>query len=105
MKEEGGALPDQFQPKLNLPRGRGRARDCSGSPRDSGRSKHYQIRRIEIRTVQQIENFCAKLKAESLVESCLFQHREVPRGQARTNQRVPSQVAVETQVASYVGRS
>jgi hypothetical protein len=60
------------------------------------RRKDDEIGSVEICAVQQIEDFCAKLKIETLVDSRVFQDGEIPIYKAGTADRVSAQVAVKT---------
>src|SRR5690242_9990224 len=75
-------LPNQLQSKLNLAGGCGSAGDgsCSagGFCAGTGRREGDQIWRVEVGAVQQIENFCAELQSQALVQRRCFKRGEVP---------------------------
>lgn len=76
-----GASPYQFQSKLNLSRGCRWASDGSSGPRyfctRGGRGENNQIRCVEIRTVEQVEDLGTKLEGESLAQIGRFEGREI----------------------------
>jgi molybdopterin-binding protein len=87
--------PEQLQRKLHLPRRRACAGDRTRCARQSGRvgrgrwRKHNEIRRIEIRAVQQVENLRAKLHVQALAKSRVIQHRKIPGREARPEYLCP----------------
>jgi hypothetical protein len=60
-----------------------------------GWSEHDQVWSVEIGSVQEIEDFGAKLKTEALRDSRVFQNREIPIYQARANERISAQITVK----------
>ena len=60
------------------------------------RSKHDQVRRIEVRVVQQIENFRAKLQVQAFADFRILQHGEIPSSEPRSNIGVSSSITVKT---------
>src|ERR1700722_18770574 len=93
-------LPEQFQRELHLARRCGRAGDRARRARQSARvgcrwwREHDQVRRIEIRAIQQVENFRAELHIQALANPGVFQYRKIPGSQARSGVRVPANVPV-----------
>ena len=59
------ALPEHLDSELNLPGRRGRAGNCSRRTGNPRRCEHDKVGRIEIGSVQQIEDLGAKLKVSS----------------------------------------
>ena len=59
------SLPVKLERELRLARGRGSAGDGAGGSGQAGGSEDNQIGRIEVGTVEQVEDFRAKLQAEA----------------------------------------
>src|SRR5260370_15012586 len=94
----GPVLPEQLQAELHLARGGGRAGNRARGARQAGRGKHNKVRRVEIRAIQQVEDFRAKLQVQTLANRRVFQHGEIPSGESGTDIRVPADVAIEAAV-------
>src|ERR1700674_1576272 len=97
-------LPKQFQAELDLARCRGSAGDHASGWRDARWSEDNGIGQVEIRPVKKVEYLRAKPKIQTLANPRVFQHGEVPRGQARSDQRVSSDVSIEPAICSRVRR-
>src|ERR1700686_3169478 len=95
-------LPKQLKAELDLARCGGRAGNHASRWRNARGSEDDGIGQVEIRAVKKVEYLRAKLKIQPLANVRVFQHGEVPRGQARPDQRVPSNVSVETEVGGDV---
>src|SRR5580765_7740296 len=98
------SLPEQFQSELHLARGGGSAGNHARRWRNARGSEDNGIGLVEIRPVKKVEYLRAKLKTQPLTNSHFFQHGEIPRGQARPDQGVSSNVAIESSVGSRVRR-
>ena len=86
----------ELQPELHLPRSGGSAGDCSGRAGYARWSKDDQIGRIEIRAVQEVEDFRAELQTQAFTEGDVLQNGKVPGGETRADVRVSADVAVES---------
>ena len=93
--------PKKLQAKLNLTGSGGRAGDRASRAGDAARIRcrrrreHDEIRGVEVRAVQDVENLCAELQLEALMQSGVFQDRKIPRGEARADKRVATRVPIE----------
>ena len=74
-------LPEQLQCELNLSGCRRSAGDCPRRPRKTRGSEDDQIGAVEIRSVQQVEEFGAKLHRESFAYGGVLDRRKVPRSE------------------------
>lgn len=91
-------LEKKFQCKLNLPWRVNGIRDLArqrvrNAGTGCGKSEQAGIGQTEIRMIEDIERFHAKLSRQSLRHSSILHHREVEIPKAWTFQRVSSQVA------------
>src|SRR5258708_7874071 len=83
------ASEDHFRPKLNLARRADDAGNGSGSARADG-----GVRQIELRRVEDIEAFGAKLEPRARPDTELLEQREVEVHAPRPVQDVPAGIAV-----------
>src|SRR5580704_7229078 len=95
-------LPEELEAKLDLAatcRGRGNG---AGGARDARwilggrRREDDQVGRIEVGSVEQIEDFGAKLQREAFTKLRVFEDAEVPGAEAGTNISVAAEVAGES---------
>src|SRR5262245_48583497 len=98
-------LPDELQPKLNLPRSGSRARQLAEASRNYAIAVRVRagendavagIRRGEVRMVEDIEELDPELRVEAFGDRGLLEQREVEDLQARPGQHVPPFGPVET---------
>ena len=61
-----------------------------------GWSKYNEVRSIEVGAIEEIEKFGAKLQAQPLMKGYVFQNGEIPRREAWADERVSSEIAVES---------
>src|SRR6266849_6017204 len=90
--------PEQLQAELDLARRGGRAGNCASRWRNARGSEDYGIGQVEIRSVKKVEYLRPKLKIQPLANPCVFQHGEIPRTQPRSDQRVSSDISIESTV-------
>src|SRR5882672_10038797 len=96
--------PNEFETELNLARGGGGTGDYTGGRRNAGGGEDDGIGQVEIGAVEKVENLGAKLKIQALAKPRVFQHGEIPGGQARSDQSVSSDVSVESPICGCVCR-
>src|SRR2546422_9167067 len=80
---------DDFRAKLNLARRADDAGNSSGVARADGR-----VRQIELRRVEDIEAFGAKLEPRALLDAELLEKREVEVHAPRPVQDIPARIAI-----------
>ena len=101
MIDGASLLPDYLKSKLDLSRRRLRRGDESRiADRCSGRIKDISIieRRSEIRVIQNIKKFCAKLHIKSVRDSLdvvVFEYGKIEIYQSRANYCVAAQIATK----------
>ena len=93
-----GRLPKKFEAELDLAGGAGGAGDDAGGGGDAGRGEDDGVGLVEIRAIEKVENFGAKLKIQALTNSRVFEHGEIPGCQAGPDQGVSPYVSVEPAV-------
>src|SRR6266404_3456164 len=99
-----GFSPKQLEGELNLARCGGRTGNPASRWRNARRVKDDRVGKVEILAVKKVEYLRPKLKEQSLANPSVFQHGEIPCGQARSNQRVSSDVSIEPAVCRRVRR-
>src|SRR6267143_401936 len=77
-------LPKQLKAELDLARCGGRAGNHASRWRNARGSEDNGIGQVEIRAVKKVEYLRPKLKIHTLAYPRVFQHGEVPRGQANS---------------------
>src|ERR1700687_4237854 len=97
-------LPKQLKAELDLARCGGRAVTHASRWRNARGSEDNGIGQIEMRAVKKVEYLRPKLKIQPPANPRVFQHGEVPSGQARPDQRVPSDVSIEPAICRCVRR-
>ena len=83
----------QFQPKLNLARTRGCARDFTRRGTDSVARKDERVRKIEVRPVSDVKKFGPKQHSRPFRNWDGLEDREIDFRQARPIQHSPAQVS------------
>jgi len=87
-------LPNQLKSELNLPRCRGRARNRTRRTRGLSASRRGgegdQTWGVEVRTIEQVKDFRAKLKCNPFMQRGCLESGEIPRGQTWASQSVSS---------------
>src|SRR5579883_2890599 len=97
-REFSRCSPKQLQAKLDLPRGCCRAGDGARGARNSRGREHDEIRRIEIRVIQEVKELRAKFEIATLGDRRPLQERKIPGGQPWTDERVPAEIALKAAV-------